>query len=297
MSTPHSEAIHQLLRQWLNTRLEESAGRWLEERCDSIRAGNLQALYLGFGLVSRKIPKQDLDLNSEELAQADRARPGWRPNFWSVQDVVRTVLILEYALEHPQQYVSVLDKLFAAGEVHELVALYQALPVLPAPEQLKQRAGEGIRTNMQSIFRAIAHHNPFPSEQLEEGMWNQMVLKCLFIGVPLYPVIGLDARINPALSQMLCDYAHERWAASRTVHPELWRCVRPEMTETALNDLQRVIEQGDQLEKQAAALSLAASSLPQAKELLIASAPELLKQIEAKALTWESVYLALKEAS
>ncbi len=296
MPAYHTEVIRNLLRQWLNVRLESSAENWLEERCTSIRAGNLQALYLGFGLVSRKIPKLELGLSSEELAQANLARPDWQPQDWSVQDAARTLLVLEYAADHPEQLVSVLDKLFAAGEVHELIALYQALPVLPDPQRLTQRAGEGIRTNMQAIFRAIAHHNPFPSEQLDEGMWNQMVLKCLFIGVPLHPVIGLDSRINPALSQMLCDYAHERWAASRTVHPELWRCVRPEMTPSALDDLQRVIEQGNNLEKQAAALALASSSLPEAKELLLARSPELLKQIESGTLNWESVYRALEDA-
>jgi len=293
MPANNIEVISKLLRQWLNVRLESSAETWLEERCASIRAGNLQALYLGFGLVSRKIPKLELGLNDEELAQANIARPDWQPQCWSVQDAARTLLVLEYAADHPDQFVSTLDKLFATGEVHELIALYQALPVLPDPQQLTQRAGEGIRTNMQSIFRAIAHRNPFPSEQLDEGMWNQMVLKCLFIGVPLHPVTGLDSRLNPALSQMLCDYAHERWAASRTVHPELWRCVRPEMTATALEDLQRVIEQGDDLEKQAAALSLASSTLPEAKELLRTSSPELLKQIEAGTVDWESVYHAL----
>ncbi len=295
MPANNIEVISNLLRQWLNVRLESRAENWLEERCASIRAGNLQALYLGFGLVSRKIPKLEFGLNNEELAQANIARSDWQPDRWSLQDAARTLIVLEYAADHPDPLVSVLDKLFAAGEVHELIALYQALPVLPDPQRLTQRAGEGIRTNMQSIFRAIAHHNPFPSEQLDEGMWNQMVLKCLFIGVPLHPVIGLDSRINPALSQMLCDYAHERWAASRTVHPELWRCVRPEMTATALGDLQRVIEQGDDLEKQAAALSLASSSLPEAKELLLASSPEFLKQIEAGTLNWESVYHALED--
>lgn len=289
-----TDVISQLLREWLKRRLENIAENWMDERCQSIRKGNLQALYLGFGLVSRKIPKLELELKDDELAQARQARPNWQPEFWSLQDAARTLFVLEYAAAEPEQFLSALDHLFAAGEVHELIALYQALAVLPQPERLTQRAGEGIRTNMQSVFRAIAHRNPFPCEQLDEGMWNQMVLKCLFIGVPLHPVFGLDSRINPDLSQMLCDYAHERWAAKRTVHPELWRCVRPEMTPNALEDLQRVIEQGDKLEKQAAALSLAASSLPEAQNLLETHLPEQRAEIEAGTLNWDSVYHALQ---
>ena len=295
MPTYKTDVISHLLRDWLKKRLESTAENWIDERCESIRKGNLQALYLGFGLVSRKIPKMELDLCEEELEQAGQARPDWQPEFWSLQDTARTLFVLEYSAAQPEQFLSVLDHLFSAGEVHELIALYQALAVLPEPERLRQRAGEGIRTNMQSVFRAVAHRNPFPCEQLDEGMWNQMVLKCLFIGVPLHPVFGLDSRTNPALSQMLCDYAHERWAAKRAVHPELWRCVRPEMTPNALDDLQRVIEQGDELEKQAAALALAASSLPEAKQLLKANQPKRLAEIEAGRLNWGSLYHALQK--
>jgi len=211
MSGSNTESIRETLRDWIVSRLEADAAEWLLTRSSSIRSGNLQDLYLGFGLVSRKIPKSELGLTAQELARAEEVRPGWQPGLWSVQDAARTLFILEYAPETADQFVSVLDRLFAAGEVHELIALYQALPVLPYPERHRDRVGEGIRTNMQSLFRAVAHQNPYPSEQLSEGMWNQMVLKCLFIGAPLHPVVGLETRINSALSQMLCDYAHERW--------------------------------------------------------------------------------------
>lgn len=292
MPASNTKAIIDLLRQWLSTRLNATSADWVQDRCLSIRSENLKDLYLGFGLVSRKIPKTELALDSRELAQAESARPGWQPELWSVQDAARTLLILEYAPESADQFVVVLDRLFAAGEVHELIALYQALPVLPYPERLAERAGEGIRTNMQSLFRAVAHHNPYPSEQLNEGMWNQMILKCLFIEAPLFPVIGLEDRINANLSQMLCDYAHERWAAKRSVHPELWRCVRPELTPGAFDDLKQVLQQGSDLEKQAAALSLANSSDPVSCELL-KTIPEIQKQIEEGTLNWETVYRAL----
>ena len=44
-----------------------------------------------------------------------------------------------------------------------------------------------------------------------------MVLKALFVESTLHPIQGLDARANEALAHMLCDYAHERWAAGRPV--------------------------------------------------------------------------------
>ncbi len=83
-----------------------------------------------------------------------------------------------------------------------------------------------------------------------------MVLKALFVGVALHPIAGLDDRANPALMRMLCDYAHERWAAGRAVSPELWRCVGPHADEAARADLERVLAEGEPGERKAAAWAL-----------------------------------------
>ncbi len=101
---------------------------------------------------------------------------------------------------------------------------------------------------------------PHPDHEKNRVAWNTMVLKALFIQVPLAPIVGLDERSNPALMRMLCDYAHERWAASRTVSPELWRCVGPHADEAALADLNRVLETGNEEERQAAARALETKS-------------------------------------
>ncbi len=63
---------------------------------------------------------------------------------------------------------------------------------------------------------------------------------------------------------MLCDYAHERWAAGRPVSPELWRCVGPHATGAMLQDLERVLKKGTEPERKAAALSLRGSPDPAA---------------------------------
>jgi hypothetical protein len=73
------------------------------------------------------------------------------------------------------------------------------------------------------VFNAVALYNPYPAEYLDDLAWNQMILKALFVGTPLYPIYGLKRRNNPQLSKMLLDYARERLAAKRTVNPELWK--------------------------------------------------------------------------
>ena len=186
------------------------------------------------------------------------------------------------------------EKLCRMGEMQELVAYYSGLPLYPAPERFRARAAEGLRTNMQVVFEAVAHENPYPAEHLDEGAWNQMVLKALFIGSALHPMQGLERRANPRLTTMLCDYAHERWAASRTISPELWRCVGAAADDAAIEDLHRALsEEGAPGQREAAALALYRVG-GEAARLLDAS-PELKQRIDNGSLTWTSLASALQE--
>jgi hypothetical protein len=283
MSAPEStESIAVLLRQWLTTRLDATARTWLDEQGARVAGGDKKALYLAFGLTSRKVGKGDLSLSATELDRAAAVRPGWDPRWWTVEQAARAWLLLRYPSVDGGAYVAVLDQLFAAGEMHELVALYQALPLLPQPAAHQLRCAEGIRTNIRAVFDAIAHRNPYPAEALSEPQWNQLILKCLFVGAKLEPVLGLDQRHNVTLARILCEFAHERWAAGRPVSPELWRCVGPVADEAMLPDLQRVLSTGTELERQAAALALRSSALPQAAMIVQGSNVEV-------AMTWGEI--------
>ena len=90
---------------------------------------------------------------------------------------------------------------------------------------------------------------------------------------------------------MLCDYAHERWAAGRPVTPELWRCVGPFADGPALADLERVLTTGRDAEQQAAALALSTSPAPGAKEIL-RKAPDLAKAAAAGEPGWAALSMA-----
>ena len=280
-----------LLREWLKGRVEPAAADWLDGRLNVVRGGDVQQLFLSFGLVPRRTGKADLNLPQTELLKAQDARPGWDPSGWSVDHVARTLLVLSCPSADRDAYISALGKLFNAGEVGELVALYQALPLWPHQEAHVMQAAEGVRTNMKPVFTAIAHRNPYPAERFDEGQWNQMVLKCLFIGVPLWPVVGLDERVNVPLMRMLCDYAHERWAAGRDVSPELWRCVGPVADERALEDLARVLREGPDAERWAAALSLVGNERAGAKALL-EQYPEVATAVRNGRVKWEEIGLA-----
>jgi hypothetical protein len=223
-------------------------------------------------MASRKLGKGDLALRAEDLLAADSAIPGWNPTLWTIDQSARVLLAISLDPGDPTTFVSQLDRLFVAGDVGELVALYQGLPLFPHPSAHRLRAAEGIRTNMRAVFEAVAHRNPYPADQLDDGRWNQMVLKCLFIGSTLSRVVGLDRRANPELARMLWDYARERRAANRSINPELWRCLGPftakEADQPVLDELALRLKSDVWAERQGAALALAASPSGRAEEIL-----------------------------
>ena len=277
-----------LLQQWLERRLPGDARAWLLDAARRISSASSDAeLFRAVSLVTRKIGKEDLNLTAEERQAAGAARPGWDPRDWSVDQAARVHLLLSMG-DDGAVFSRRLDQLCVTADVGELVAFYRGLPLYPDQPRYVLRAAEGIRTNMRAVFEAVAHCNPYPSEQLPEAAWNQMVLKALFVGSRLEPIIGLDARANAALARMLCDYAHERWSAGRPVSPELWRCVGPFAAGAMVDDLKRVLDKGTGPEREAAALALSRSRDPAAADLLRRHA-DLAAAVREGRLNWRSL--------
>jgi len=261
--------IRDCLLEWIGRRAPADATRWVEAQCKALAEGApKRTLFLDFSGTLRRTGKAALGLLPEDLARADRLRPAWNPAMWTTDQAARIALVLSWPAATPEEYVATLDEIFQSADLGELVALYEALPVLPHQRAHVRRCAEGVRTNMTDVFKAVAHHNPYPCEHLDEPQWNQMVLKALFVGVPLYPVWGLDPRANPRLSRMLVDYAKERWAARRAVSPELWRCVGLCPDENGLDAMGKVLAEGEAPERRAVALALLSSPHAGAKALL-----------------------------
>lgn len=280
-----------LLRGWLLRQLEPGHGAWLEAQLASLQADSPdasdQALGIALGMAPRKLGKAALELGDADLAAAARALPGWDPRGWSVTDAAR-ILLLASLPRGGRPFAQRFRALCQTADVEELATLYRGLPLYPEPEALEPQVGEGLRSNVRAVFEAIAHRNPYPQAQFDAHRWNHMVLKALFIGSPLAPIQGLDARANPELARIMCDFAHERWAAGRPVPFEIWRCVGPFAEGPALEDLARVLQKGEAIEKRAAALALAACPDGRAAQLLQA-VPGLAGDISLKRLSWATL--------
>jgi hypothetical protein len=58
----------------------------------------------------------------------------------------------------------ILEKTFTFSEIGEGITTNQRFTILPNPENINDRAAEGLRTNITSIFNAVAHRNPYPAD-------------------------------------------------------------------------------------------------------------------------------------
>ncbi len=234
---------------WLDARLKPESRSWLHSQMAAIDAGDHAALGLAFGAAGRRTGHARLDLNPAEQDAARRAHAGWHPHHWTIDQAVRARLALAIPEHDAAHWLATIDRLFAAASVEELTALYQALPILPFPELLRDRAAEGIRSSMVPVFTAVAVDNPYPSEQLDQDAWNQMVLKAFFLGADIDRIQGLEARANLDLTRMLCGYARERRAASRPVDARLWRVVGMHADIQALEELRWAVATGSAAEQ------------------------------------------------
>src|SRR5690606_454082 len=108
------------------------------------------------------------------------------------------------------------------GELGEQVSLLRTLSALPEPQLFVEVGVGACRTNTVAVFEAISCENPYPATYFDDLSFNQMVMKSVFLQVPLARVQGLPHRSNDDLRRMAQDYASERRAASRAVPSDLW---------------------------------------------------------------------------
>lgn len=145
---------------------------------------------------------------------------------WQYPQFARLYILLELeSLLESQVFEDVLNQLFDTADVNELMLLVQSLQFIPKSDRFVARAREAARSNIVSVFCALAHHSDFAYCYFDLSGWNQLILKAAFLAVPIWNIFGLKERNNPELVTMLLNYVRERQAANRVVPWDLWACV------------------------------------------------------------------------
>jgi hypothetical protein len=152
------------------------------------------------------------------LASNDLPWIGGRP----LHELGRMVLLL-HATEilTPEVATESIESLYMQGDAAERQALLRTLPLLPTPNNFLSTAVEACRSNLHTVFEAIACENPYPSRYFPAANFNQMVMKSISLGVPLQRIVGLRARVSPPLTGMARDYVHEQIASGRPIHKDI----------------------------------------------------------------------------
>lgn len=213
---------------------------------------------------------------------------------WILGDLGRVVLLLSVAANREDGGARFITAVFRMGDEQERAAIVRGLMLLPDPPALKSLALEVGRTNSVLLYRALANGNPYPASYFTEREFNQVVLKSLFIGVPVDLIVGLRERANAELSRMCEDYVEERLNAFRSVPPDIWLAVGPFASKRGKRQLLTYLDDEAPLHRYYAARGLASHARDNA---VVRAAISKRATIESDAKVSEALQAALRGAT
>ncbi len=147
---------------------------------------------------------------------------------WTVDDAARALMMTALPLSG-SALVHEVTALYRYGDAAEKRGVLRGLGPLDTARGLGDGAlplvHDGLRTNDTRLITAAL--GTYGARHLEPPGYRHGVLKCVFVGIALDDITGLDERADGELARMLTDYAREREAAGRDVPPDVWRVVGP----------------------------------------------------------------------
>ena len=268
----------QVIQSCKNNIKDQAVSTWFSDKLETTETAS--AFFLAFGMVNRKVERCPVKISTSLLDRLKEKDAAFDIENWTLDQFCRLALLINL---QPEDNKEKIETLLASADMREQVIIYKSLSYLPNPKDFVLNAVDGIRTNMIDVFDAIALNNAYPSNYFNESAWNQMVLKAIFMERPIYKIYGLESRKNQNLATILHDFVHERWAAGRSVTPELWRMTSGFLNTQILEDLQKVVETDTPTAKSAAIKVLEESNHPKASEWLKS------KNIGKSEKSWEEI--------
>ena len=259
---------------------------WLKEQLSTIlKDSSARQLYLTYSLCATKF-------SSEPLGEVQTTATGLKEYLLlkkaSLLALARIYVLAKVLHENEKHFKEKVQNLIQIADTGELETFLNYLVLLPNPENYLFAGVEALRTNIATVFDAIALKNPYPARYFNDQQWNQMYLKAAFMQRNLGDIEAVDDRANKDLTRIISDYAHERWAAYRTIDPEFWRPVSNFLEGVLIDDITRLLKSKDAIEVKAATLVCYHSHLPIAEKLLQLQ-PKYAEAVANGAVTWKNL--------
>ena len=184
------------LRQALEETATPEGAEWVRES-EAAVAADPAAVRTRFPAAGRRAGRGMLD-------------PGADPadvHAWTVDDAARVLILAAMGPSAEAE----LAELYRFGDAAERRGLLRALPFLELGDRGRPLVDDAVRTNDTRLVAAAL--GPYATEHLDDAAYDQAVLKCVFIGVPIAPLDGLPERATPETARMLAAFVHERVAA------------------------------------------------------------------------------------
>ena len=220
--------MKQFLQELLRVRVSAEGWTWLENAsataAEPVRESALMGNYAGAG---RRVGKEALALDAGEKLLAREMDDELIFDHWGADEAARALLLL--SLDHlpAEEFMGIAVRAYELGDSREQTSWLRAAILLPNSERFLATAVDACRTNILSLFEAIACENPYPARYFPDANFNQLLMKCLFNGLAIARVVGLGRRLNTELSRMANDYVDEREAAGREVPSDIWLALAP----------------------------------------------------------------------
>ncbi len=268
--------INQYLLEFINTHIGKKSRNWLTDKIDFIlEERSTKDLYLTYSLIPSRIELIEGIIFFVEALEHEV----------NTHQIARIYLLNKILKRDQVFFQSKVAKLIEVADKSELETFLKFLILLPNPEYYKSTAINALRTNVSTIFKALAHNNPYPSIYFDDQQWNQMYLKTAFMQEDLSAILDIDKKANKDLARIISDYAHERWAAGRDIDPYFWRPVTKFLNDVLIEDMKHLLKSDNVIENRAAVLCCFETDFLDSKELLKGH-KKLIEQIEKKELTW-----------
>jgi hypothetical protein len=169
---------------------------WFDEALSNVVA-DASALRTLFPGVGRRVGRGPSDV------------PGW-----TVDDVARVRL-----LQAAPGAAAEMPDLYRYGDAAEKRAVLRGLSVVDTGDAGLELVADALRTNDTRLVTAAM--GEYGALHLDDSAYRHGVLKCVFMGIPLADVAGLDRRTDEELLRMMRSFAAERTAAGRDVPADL----------------------------------------------------------------------------